>query len=713
MDTKKSYCRICGAFCAIEVDVLDNRVVKVRGDKSDPETEGYTCIKGRQIPFQMYEAGRLDGPLVKETDNSFSPVPYEEAVTDIAAHLKQIITEHGPRSVAVYCGTQGYFNSAFIPVARAWLDAIESPNYFSSMTIDCPAHFTARARAGMWAAGHQSFKTADVVLMAGRNPMVSLQHSIGGGIPGSNPGQRLKEARQRGLKLICVDPWESDIARRADIHLQVKPGEDACLFAGLIHIILAEDLHDLAFCDQWVDGLAELRLAVRDFTPERVAIRVEVPAEQLIAAARLFAAGPRGCASGGLGTEMGPNSELTQYLIYLLNVLCGRFNREGDSVENPGVFFPEAPRFEGALSKERLPEQVSFGTGVQPRVRGLQTIASEMPTNGLADEILTPGEGQIRALFCVGGNPVLSFPDTPKTISAMEALELLVCLDPFESATTAFANYVIPTKLPLERDDVTTLNDYGYEQPYSHYAPAAVTAPPGMTEEPYFIMDVAAEMGVEISIKDETLGRKQHGEKSDLLEAVTRGGRVPLSDIIAKDGGGLFPPDKTSQVMAPIAGLSGKFTANDGDMLAELDALSEYLKSKQENRTDPFPFRLIGRRLREVMNSVGMDFPVTRKRLPENPLFIHPDDLDTLGASSGDALEVQSHHGKIVAQAVADVSLKRGTIAMSHCWGKLEKGKISGASVNLLINNEVNFSKATGMPIMTGFDVNLCKIPHH
>lgn len=609
MESSKSYCRICGAFCAIKVDVQDNRVIRVSGDKDDPETEGFTCVKGRQIPFQMYESGRLPAPQVRQSDGQFKAANYADTVKIIADKLNTIIQRHGPRSVAVYCGTQGYFNSAFIPTARAWLDAIGSPNYYSSMTIDCPAQFTAIARTGLWAAGHHSFRSADAVLMAGRNPMVSLQHSTLGGLPGSNPGQRLKEAKKRGMKLICVDPWKSDLARRADIHLQLNPGEDATLFAGLLQVIFSEGLYDKTFCDRWVEGLPRLQEAVAAFTPERVARQTGVEASLLIEAARVFASGPRGCASGGLGTEMSPHAELTHYLITILNIVCGRFNREGDTVETEGVLLPSTPRFEGAVASELLPPIFRFGQGVQPRVRGLKSISGEMPTNGLSDEILTPGDGQIRALICVGGNPALSFPDTAKTVAAMRDLELLVCLDPFMSATAELADYVVPTCLPLERDDINTLSDYGYEQPYAHYAKAVVEPPAETVEEHQFMLDLAQHLQIPLSINDQAVTAEHRASKYQLLDLITRGSRVSLTTVAQSDGGGVFDSDNQATVQGPVDGLSGQFQVHSEDLYLQLSALAQQLVTPPPQEKE-YPFRLIGRRLREVMNSVGQQFPV-------------------------------------------------------------------------------------------------------
>ncbi|MGI9316206.1 MAG: molybdopterin-containing oxidoreductase family protein, partial [bacterium] len=492
-------------------------------------------------------------------------------------------------------------------------------------------------------------------------------------------------------------------------HLQIKPGEDASVFAGLIHIILQENLHDQAFCEQWSDGLDSLRTAVQAFTPGFVARRAEIPEEKLLEAARLFASGPRGCASGGLGTEMSRNAELNHYLILALNVVCGRFNRQGERVANLGVMSPPGPLYEGTLPKAQLHPIMSFGTGEQPRVRGLKSICGEMPCNGMADEILTPGDGQVRALICVGGNPVLAFPDTNKTIEAMKDLDLLVSVDPFLSATASLADYIIAPKMPLERDDVTIFGDSNYEQPYAHYAPTVVDAPSReLVEEWTFILNLAAEMGVDMSVNNEQVSARSIHSKYQLLEIITRGSRVPLSRLKDAEGGQVFHDEEASIVQPPIEGLSGRFNLCSDELYEELASLETPSAGPNPN----YPLLLIGRRLREVVNSVGQDFPLVQKRYKSNPVFIHPEGLENLGLADKGLVKISSAYGEIKAEIFADKSTKPGVIAMSHSWGRLNDSgnKIEGANINQLTNNAVNFSKNTGMPIMSGIEVRIVKL---
>ena len=200
-ETKKSFCRLCPAFCAVQVEIDGGRVVAVRGDAADPMTGGYTCVKGRQLPDQMNDPARLRSSKQRSADGELQSISSEQAMDEIAARLSDIVREHGPRSVAVYGGTFGYYNSATMPIARAWLDGVGSPSFYTSLTIDQPAKVLAVSRIGLWGGGTHSFVSSDVALVVGNNPPVS---HLGppSGVPGFNPSPCLKEAKGRGLRLI-------------------------------------------------------------------------------------------------------------------------------------------------------------------------------------------------------------------------------------------------------------------------------------------------------------------------------------------------------------------------------------------------------------------------------------------------------------------------------------------------------------------------------
>ena len=234
-------------------------------------------------------------------------------------------------------------NSAALPVALGFHQGLGSPSFYTSITIDQPAKVYLGSRVGTWLGGPQPFSRADVSMMIGNNPLTS-HYAWQGSVPPFSPSRRLRDAKARGLKLICVDPRRTMVAQLADIHLQVRPGEDATLLAGMLRLILDEELHDREFCERHVTGLAELHRAIADFTPEYVARRSDVPVADLIAAARLFAHGPRGVATTGTGAEMATRGSLTEHLVQALNIVCGRFCREGEVAPYPRVLSAATPR---------------------------------------------------------------------------------------------------------------------------------------------------------------------------------------------------------------------------------------------------------------------------------------------------------------------------------------------------------------------------------
>jgi anaerobic selenocysteine-containing dehydrogenase len=338
--TVKTYCRFCHAYCPMIATVEDDRLIAIAPDTDNQIYGGYTCVKGRQMIEQIYHNERLEKSQKRQADGSFEDIGSQQAMDEIAVKLQAIIEEHGPRSVASYNGTYSFQNSAAHNVARAWHTAIDSPSFYTSVTIDQPAKVAiAPARMGWWNAGSHMWSDSDVALVIGNNTLIS-HFSIPGGVPSFSPASALREGKKRGLKLICVDPRKSEVASRADLHLQVKPGQDAALLAGIIQIIIREELYDKEFCEEHTLGLEQLDQATRTFTPEAVAAATDIPVEQVYEAARIFGAGPRGTAVTGTGPEMGPHPNLVQHLVQALNAICGRHYRAGERIPNPGVLTP-------------------------------------------------------------------------------------------------------------------------------------------------------------------------------------------------------------------------------------------------------------------------------------------------------------------------------------------------------------------------------------
>ena len=714
----KTYCRFCHAYCPMVATVEDNRLIAIGPDTDNEIYGGYTCVKGRQMLEQIYHPQRLAQSQKRLPDGSFAPIGSQQAMDEIAAQLEDILEKHGPRSIASYNGTYSFQNSAAHGMARAFHAEIGSPNFFTSVTIDQPAKVAiAPARMGWWNAGSHMWSDSDVSLVIGNNTLVS-HFSIPGGVPSFSPANALREGKKRGLKLIVIDPRKSEVASRADLHLQVRPGQDAALLAAIIQIIIREELYDKSFCEEHTRGFAELDAATRAFTPEAAAAATDIPVEQIYDAARIFAAGPRGSAVTGTGPEMGPHPNLVQHLSLSLNAICGRHYRAGERVPNPGVLTPPAPRHAQATSPQPQWLTEGIASRVDPDIHETVVLSpygplNEMPTGLAADEMLTPGEGQIKALICVGGNPLLAWPDQEKTHRALAELELLVCVDVKMAATAQMADYVLAPKVCLEREDVTLLTDIWYDKPYSQYTRAVVEARGDEIEEWQIFWELGRRMGLQLKLNNEPVNMQTLPEKRELLKSITRGSRVPIDEIAAKQGGQVQEVEDIIALPADpeTAGYLQLFPNGVAD---ELQAAFSDMNSAGDSE---YPLLLVSRRMKYTHNSTGPEFDRLRAKNSHNPAYMHSSDLEKLGIADGELVEVRSRHGAIPAVAAASDDIKPGIVSMSHSWGGTpdpaakidEKVREMGSNTNRLIDNRSQTERYSAMPRLSTVPIRISR----
>ena len=717
--TVKTYCRFCHAYCPMEATVEDNRLIALVPDTSNEMYGGYTCIKGRQMIDQIDHPTRLQQSQKKQPDGSFNAIGTELAMDEIATQLQTILDTYGPRSIASYNGTYSYQNSAAHDVARAFHAAIDSPSYYTSVTIDQPAKVAiGPTRMGWWNGGSHMWNDSDVAMIIGNNTLVS-HFSIPGGIPAFSPHNALRDGKKRGIKIICIDPRVTEVASRADLHLQVRPGQDAAILAAIIAVILAEELHDKAFCLDNVEGLEQLTEHTRRFTPEAVSAAAGIPANQIIEAARMFAAGPRGTAVTGTGPEMGPHPNLLQHLVQCLNAICGRHYREGERLPNPGVLTPTGPRSAEATG----PQPQWLTDGVKSRVSEdiCETVVlspygplKEMPTAVISDEMLLEGEGQIKALICVGGNPLLAWPDQEKTHAALSGLELLVCIDIKMAATAQMADYVLAPKMCLEREDVTLLTDIWHDKPYSQYTQTVVEAQGDKIEEWEFFWAMGKRMGLNMSMANGPINMQEKPKKFDLLANITQGSRVPLQEIYNTEGGKIFDvPDVILD--APDPTTRGRLQLFPPGLEQELEASHNDMKS---SGTKDYPLLLISRRMKNTYNSTGPELSLLKSKGTTNPAFMHPQELAALQVADGDIVEVHSRHGAIPAVVTASDDIRPGVISMSHCWGGSpdptanadQRVREIGSNTNRLIDNLENAERYSGMCRQSSIPVAIRKL---
>jgi anaerobic selenocysteine-containing dehydrogenase len=714
--THTTICRFCHAYCGIEVDVADNRVIAVRGDRDHAISQGFTCEKGRQLPSQHHDPHRLRATVRRAPDGSFVPVPSETAMDEVAARLQDIIAEHGPRAVALYNGTKSWSNVSFA-LGLSWLNGIGSPSFYSTVTVDQPAKLMAGALHGHWQGGHHRIQQSDVVLFVGTNPLQSFL-TEGVKLPCSNALVALRTEVQRGLEVIVIDPRRTETAQHAAIHLAVKPGEDPTLLAGMVRLIIAEELFDRAFVQENGSRLEELRTAVEPFTLDYVERRAGVPAEAVAAAARRFARGPRGSAVAGTGPNMAPHPLSTESLVCALNTLCGRYGRAGEEVNHAGVLGAGYQPREGAL-----PPREFWGYLEQPRVRGLRTLNWEQPSAALCDEILTPGDGQVRALICNGGNPAVAFPDQEKVVRALESLDLLVCLDVHLGPTARVADYVFGCKLSLEKPDYTRHLEWYFPVPFAQYTPAIIEAEGDVIDEWELFWGLAHRMRVPLALGRPPLGAPVANPRpvdidtkpttDELMELEAADARVPLAEVKRYPSGHVF--EEARVTIDPRRADAARFDLAPELFLEDLArvAAEPVVEGGGYQTGEHYTHRLASRRLRQVFNSTGVHLAGLNRRGPGNPAYLGPTDMAAAGLVDGDLVEIVSEHGSIVGVACTDDGVAPGVVSMAHAWGGLpgDDGVAahpeSGACTNRLIANDVDFEPLIGQARQSAIPVNL------
>lgn len=705
MRTEPSACRLCSGFCGVLVDIDDDgRMVRVRGDHDNPVTRGFACFRGMQAPQIHYNPDRILHPLRRRPDGGFDRVSIADALGEIGDRLADILAKHPPRAVGAFRGTMAHMNAGTLNMLPAWLQAIGSPSYYSTFTIDQSAKWVTIDRLGRWNAGYSSLASSDVMMMVGMNPLVSMWG--GNAFPMANPTKRLKEAKERGLKLIVIDPRRTETAHFADVFIQPKPGEDPTIAAGLLHIILERGWHDREFCDVHVNGLDDLRAAVRPFSPDYVARRAEIASADLELAAETFARmGRTGACITGTGPSMAPRSNLAEHLYECLNVVCGRYPRAGDTVANPGVTSPRTDVYAEAMSPARSWET----SKVRHRTTDTGTLFGEMMTGAMADEILTPGADRLRSMFMVGGNPVVAMPDTAKTIRALRELELFVVMDPFMTETAQLAHFILPPRMQYERWDlVNPLSDKRiFQEPYAQYSVPIVDPPAGseLIDEWEVFWELARRLGVGITINNKPLNMDVRPTNEEIIAHIVHDAYVPFETVRTfRKGTRVDVPPATVQ---PRRSTAGKFEVAPPDVQREIaDAFEEYVSHNPQQSG----FLLISRRMRHVLNGMFRNIPDIAARVPANPAFLHPDDLQAIGIVEGDPVEVRSAFGCVHAVVQADPSLKRGTLSMTHCWSdRMGDGAAKGPNVNELTSSTEMVEPINAMPRFSAIPVTLSR----
>ena len=710
MEVKLSVCRNCGSMCPVRLTIDNGRVVKVEGDDEAPIYNGFVCPKARLLPAQHAPENRILHSLKRLPDGRRVQISSAQAVEEIAERLSAISEQHGPQSVAAYLGGGLMEQPMVVPFLNSFMQSIGSNLVFSAGTVDQPGLMLANALHGMWQGGRVHPSAWETFLVVGGNPVISKQH-----LP-QNPGQQLKAITRQGAQLVVIDPRHSETARRAAVHLQLIPGEDPTVLAGLIHLIFELDGVDRDFVAQNAQGVEALRDAVRDFTPEYVAARAGRKVEDLAAAAKILVQARSGDTALGVGPSMATRGTLTSYLALCIQTLRGFWAREGDLVGRPRVLLqPKA--FKAQPSKPRP----AWGFGPQMGPRGLQPTSAGLPAAALPELMLSDGQDRVRALF-LHASPTTSWPERDKTVEALGRLDLLVVHDVQMTPTAGLADYVIATKRQLELPVTSQLAEstgrihpgYDWTEPFGCYRPAALEPPAGadLLESWQTYYRVAQTLGLTLKIaergqpNDIEMGREPTTE--EVQELLCQGSVIPLSRVKEYPHGHVFE-EARARVGPRDPACEERLQVADPAMMQLLrDIRGEDVLERRKTSAE-FPFLMIARRVQVSTNS-GVR-PDGIAKVSYNPCFMHPEDMARLGLAAGQIVEVSSRHGKILTGVEADQYLRPGVIAVTHGYGPRFGQPYDpirdGANVNDLTRWDDDNDPYHGMPRMSALPVSV------
>ncbi|MDH4169346.1 MAG: molybdopterin-dependent oxidoreductase [Acidimicrobiia bacterium] len=704
-------CSLCEAMCGLELNKRGDQWL-VRGDRHDPFSKGFICPKGTTMGALHDDPDRLRSPLIRTGDDpataTWREVTWDEAFAEIDARLTAVIDRTGRDSLAIYAGNpnvHSHENSLFLP---ALIKAMGSRNVFSASTVDqMPKHVSSGLLFGdPGAIPVPDLDRTDFLLMLGANPY----ESNGSLCTAADFPGRLEALVARGGQLVVVDPRRTKTAERATQYLSIRPGTDAHLLLGIAHVLLREPI-DLGSLGSLVDGVDRVTVALEDFTPEAVASVTGIEAATIVALAEDLAGAPTAAVYARIGSHTNRFGTLASWATDLLNVLTGNLDREG-----------------GALFA--LPAHGSRGTGKgrgfqlgrwASRVRGLAEARSELPVAALAEEILTPGEGQIRALFTVAGNPALSCPDSGQIDRALVDLDLLVCVDPWLNETTRHAHVILPPPGPLARSHYDLAFTSLAIRNVAKWTPAlvpsdelaewailarlaALVAGFGPDGDPVDLAEAALRDRVDRSAA--ALGRDPD-ELRDQLQSPDRSPADQLVDLMVRTGpyGDRFgeEPDGLSlDVLAanPHGVDMGPLRPRLPDALKTVDGridllgppLSEDLERLRTDLHSPVTegLVLVGRRHLRSNNSWMHNVRVLVKGRTRCTLQVHPDDAGRLSLQDGGRAVVRSRAGSLTARVELTDTIRPGVVSLPHGWGHDVDGvRLSVASATDGVNSNV------------------------
>ncbi len=701
-------CPLCEAMCGLEVHVEGDKAVLIRPDKDDVWSRGYICPKGTTLGHLHADPDRLREPMIRDGDH-WREVSWDDAFARCEELLHGVLERHGKESVTAYIGNPTAHNFSLGRYVGLFMGLAQFPMIYSAGTVDqWPKNVSSMLMyGGMWWIPAPDVQRTHYWLVMGGNP----QASQGSLLACPDLLGEMDRIRERGGKVVVIDPRRTGTADRADEWIPIVPGTDAAFLLALCHVLFAEDLVDLGDVGDIVDGVDDVRALAAGFPPERVARTCRIDAETIRRVAHEIAAAPSAAVYGRIGLCNQEFGTLASWLVDVVNILTGNFDRPG------GLMFGNPVAWGvNSLPDPQWADGVSFGRW-KSRVRGAPEVLGQVPVSCLAEEIATPGPGQLKGLVTIAGNPVISSPDAGRLDEALPALECMISVDNYLNETTRHAGVILPGLSALEQPHFDDLITMWAARSAGNFSPAIFTPPRDRPAEWEILTRLGALVAgmrnadIDVAALDDgyfaalceakgidptvAMGAYDSGGPERLLDLQIRTG--PFGDRYGENADGLtlqhFRDRPHGIDMGPMVPRvrellntpSGKIEIAPPYITADIPRLESRLE-----RADDGELALVSRRHLRSNNSWMHNVKVLVKGKDRCTLLIHPDDAARLGIEDGKLARVSSEAGTIDVPAEVSDEMMPGVVSLPHGWGHDKEGtRMSVAREHAGVNNNL------------------------
>ncbi len=717
-ETKFTFCRICEQLCGLKITVKDNKVIKVEPDKENIATKGHICIKGMKQHLIYNSPDRLKYPL-KRTETGFERITWEQALSEIGSKIKEL-KGIDPDSIAMYIGTAAGFGVLHPIFAQGFMTGVGSKSMYGPHTQDCASKFTGSQRiyGFPFTQPFPDIENIKTLIIVGANPAMSKFSFLQ--LP--HPLKQLKKITARGGKVVFIDPRKTESAQSAGEHIFIRPDTDVFFYMSFLNELIKQNGVDKEKVQNYMDGYERLAEFVGPWTPEKTEKVTGIKSDILKSLVSDYIISGASALYCSTGVNMGTNGALAFWIQEAINAVSGNLDRKGGTLVSKGVFdFPKFGKRSGTLLRKD-----------KSRIGGFNSVSDCFPGGILADEILTPGKGQIKAFFCSGGNPLITMPNSSHLKEAFKQLELLVVLDIFLNETASLAHYVLPATTPFERPDLPFIFPLmlGLQlNPYMQATETVIESEPEQLEEPVIYTNLAKAAGLSIFNSGIVQKLFENGfpvnKKSKRIFALN--GRRILTLILFFSGNGTF-----RRMLKNIHGkllkghIPGSFlgkrvyTDNGRVQLAPPLFISTSIELEKDfNReiANSGKIKLITKRSITTHNSWTHNIEEFAKMENyTNYLYMNPKDAEVLGISEFDLADISTETAALRLPVKFLDTLMTGAAALPHGWGHQHARGLSvasmtkGVNVNILAADGVdNIDPVSGMSHLTGIYVDIRK----